>query len=246
MGPDISIVIPAFNEERRLPATLNELLSELPRLCPADWEIVVSDDGSTDRTLAALEEFLESGSVRALSASSNQGKGAALLRGIRAARYGNVLLLDADLPVRVSTIVGMLEFDCAADLVIGSRRLAGSGFDPPQPLVRRLGGSAFRLAAQGLGYRASSDPQCGVKLLRVAALAPVLDSMRSDGFAFDVELIERSHRAGCRIVEVPVRWSHVEGSSLRPARDAIVTLRDLILLRGALRDAETPIPSAVR
>ena len=180
-----------------------------------------------------------SSAVNVVSSPANRGKGAAAMTGIREARYALVLLLDADLPVPIETIPAMVDRATEAPLVLGSRRLPGASFDPPQPLSRRLGGTAFRGIVHALGYRIPSDPQCGVKLLRTDVLANVLGEMTSDGFAFDVELIERTRRHGLDIVELPVAWSHVEGSSLHPVRDAVVTLRELVRLRSRLRSVTT-------
>lgn len=244
MGLDLSIVIPAFNEVRRLPSTLHVLQTELPRIDLERWEIVVSDDGSTDGTPELIEQQPDTDRVRVVSAQMNRGKGAALLRGIRASRFDTVLLVDADLPVTTRTIQGMVQRAQEVDLVIGSRRISGASVDPPQPVARRAGGFVFRKAVNGLGFDVASDPQCGVKVLRTGRMAAVLDSMCCNGFGFDVELIERSRRVGLRAVEVPVTWSHVEGSSLRPIRDALITLRELKALRSRLRAADgTKLPT---
>lgn len=246
MGPDISIVIPAFNEAHRLPATLERLVAELPEACPGSWEVIVSDDGSTDETASIAGGFGSSSPVRVISASPNHGKGAALLRGIRAAKHDRVLLLDADLPVPVSTIPSFLALSGEADLVLGSRRVPGASSSPKQPLPRRAGGRAFRAVVRILGYRVTTDPQCGVKLLDTSRMGLVLDSMRCEGFAFDVELIERSRRAELTSIEVPVQWSHVEGSSLHPLRDAVLTLRDLVALRSGLRESQLAVAGSLR
>jgi glycosyltransferase involved in cell wall biosynthesis len=234
MDSDVSIVIPAFNESRRLPRTLERLSAELPGHLQGSWEIVVSDDGSTDDTAMAVLDHARAAPVRLVRSEVNRGKGAALLAGANESRYPWVLFLDADLPVPVRTIPAMLELGRTADLVLGSRCLVGASFDPPQPLGRRLGGSCFRAAVAALGYRGSSDPQCGVKLMRYQALEPVLRAVGSTRFSFDVELIELAGRRGVAMCEFPVTWSHVPGSSLRPLRDAAVTLLELIQLRTRL------------
>jgi dolichyl-phosphate beta-glucosyltransferase len=164
----------------------------------------------------------------------NRGKGAALLAGASEASHPWVLFLDADLPVPVRTIPSMLELGRTSDLVLGSRCLVGASFDPPQPLERRVGGACFRAAVAALGFRGSSDPQCGVKLMRYEALEPALRAVSSTRFSFDVELIELAGRHGVAMCEVPVTWSHVPGSSLRPIRDAAVTLVELARLRARL------------
>lgn len=234
-------MIPAFNEQHRLPATLKQLVAEMPRVGTGRWEIVVSDDGSRDRTVDSVRR-LDDPRVRVIGNPSNRGKGAALRAGAFAASYPLVVFLDADLPVPVSTIAAMVALSPEAELVVGSRRLPGASFHPPQPLARRLGGRGFRLVVSALGYRVTSDPQCGVKLLRRDAMAPVLREMTCDGFGFDVELIERVRRVNLRVAELPVAWSHVEGSSLRPVRDAARTLIELAKLRAGL-ERSAPVRS---
>lgn len=238
---DITIVIPAYNEEHRLPATLDRLMAELPSVCSGSWEVLVSDDGSTDGTGELLRDRGADPRLRVVSTPVNRGKGAALVAGALAARHPLVLFLDADLPVPIPTIAELAAAADGAELVVGSRRMPGASLDPPQPLVRRVGGRLFRAAISVLGYDATSDPQCGVKVLRKDQLAPLLAEVTCRGFAFDVELIERARRAGLRVSELPVAWRHVEGSSLRPVRDAVATLVELARLRGALRSAPAPV-----
>jgi dolichyl-phosphate beta-glucosyltransferase len=240
---DVSVVIPAFNEELRLPSTLDQLIEELPGVCPGAWEIIVSDDGSVDRTAqVALERAGRQ--VVVISSPQNSGKGAALLAGVRAARHPLVVFLDADLPVAVPTIGMLIERSIDADVVLGSRCLPGAFLDPPQPLGRRLGGRAFRTAISLLGYDTTSDPQCGIKLLRMDRMSSVLNEVTSSGFAFDVELIERARRDGRRVVELPVGWRHVDGSSLRPVRDAARTLGELWRVRSRLPEPARISPPA--
>lgn len=238
---DVTIVIPAYNEEHRLPATLDRLVAELPSACRGAWEIVVSDDGSEDGTAAVVRGRGGDPRLRLVSSTSNLGKGAALLAGIRAAAHPWVVLLDADLPVSVGTIGELLATAEGADLVVGSRRIAGAAFDPPQPLVRRVGGRLFRLSVSLLGYDVTSDPQCGVKLLHRDHVLPLLDDVSCTGFGFDVELIERAQRSHLEVRELPVTWRHVEGSSLRPVRDAVRTLVELARLRSRLARPEPAV-----
>jgi dolichyl-phosphate beta-glucosyltransferase len=233
MREGLTVVVPAFDEEHRLPATLDRLVSGLGSICEGPWEVVVSDDGSHDATAEVALQRAGHG-VRLVSSADHRGKGAALLAGIEAARHARVVLVDADLPVPVSVLVKMATMTDEAPLVVGSRRLPGANVDPPQPVLRAVGGRMFRSSVGLLGYRTGSDPQCGAKALRVDQLADSLRRVSCTGFAFDVELIELARRSGHPVVEVPVPWSHVEGSSLRPLRDATRTLVDLTLLRRRL------------
>lgn len=231
-------MIPAYNEAARLPTTLHRLLDGLDCFGGRHVEVIVSDDGSTDDTVQVVERLADE-RVRLVAGPTNQGKGSALLRGTAAAATPLVVFLDADLPVSPATVASMaeqLDRHPSVDLLVGSRRLPGSSFDPPQPLVRRMGGHLFRSSVHVLGYRSMTDPQCGVKVLRRERLAEVLGQLSSRGFAFDIELIVRARRAGLVVEEVPVAWSHVPGSSLRPVRDGLRTLSDLVRLRQSLHD----------
>lgn len=233
-APSLSIVIPAFNEAHRLPATLDRLVEERSSI-PASWvEIIVSSDGSTDAT-DAIVRARQSEGLRLVTRETNRGKGSALLGGYHAARGDLVLFLDADLPIPVAQIALFVEAANNADLVLGSRRVTGSSFDPPQPLHRRLVGEIFIVMARGLGFVVTSDPQCGCKLLRRHALEGVLGAMTATRFAFDVELITRAASENVPMVDVPVAWSHVEGSSLRPVRDGLRTVAEMWNVRRALR-----------
>ncbi|WCO65902.1 glycosyltransferase [Iamia majanohamensis] len=231
----MSIVVPAFDEAARLPSTLARLLGGLDDALGPGCEVVVSDDGSTDATPDIVGELGDDDPrVRLVRSEHNRGKGAALVAGTAAATHPTVLFLDADLPVPLATLAVLVRRLDGADLVVGSRRLPTSSSPTPQPLVRRLGGRAFLTCVRLLGYRTATDPQCGVKVFDRDLLAPVLGALTCTGFALDVELIERASRAGLRVDEVPVEWSHVPGSSLRPVRDALSTLRDLARLRRRL------------
>ena len=142
-----------------------------------------------------------------------------------------MLFLDADLPVAVAQLGELVEGTARADLVVGSRRIAGASSDPPQPFVRRLGGAGFIRLVRSMGYDITSDPQCGVKAMRRESVGPIVADTSTDGFAFDAELIDRCRRGGLTVTERPVAWRHVEGSTLRPFRDVAATLRELWRLR---------------
>jgi dolichyl-phosphate beta-glucosyltransferase len=233
----ITVVVPAFNESRRLGPALDQLVADLDRLSTSPWQVVVVDDGSTDGTSEVVDRRPPDDRIVLVTSVVNRGKGAALREGARVATGDVVAFLDADLPVPVATVLEMAAATDGSDLVLGSRRLPGATYDPPPPLARRVGGWGFLTAVSAMGFQPSSDPQCGVKVFRRVPLEPVLSVVENDRFAFDVELIARSRRAGLRVNEVPVPWSYVAGSSVRPVRDAVVTLRDLFRLRPRLRRA---------
>ena len=231
----ITVVVPAFNESRRLGPALDQLVADMHRLCSSPWQVVVVDDGSTDGTSEVVDRRPPDERVVLVTSVQNRGKGAALREGARVAAGDVVAVLDADLPVPAPTVLAMVAATDEADLVLGSRRLPGATYDPPPPFSRRVGGWGFLTAVSAMGYQPSSDPQCGVKVFRRGPLLPVLTAVQNDRFAFDVELIARTRRAGLKVIEVPVPWRYVDGSSVRPVRDAVVTLRDLFRLRPRLR-----------
>ncbi len=240
---DVSVVIPAYNEELRIPATLAALTDRLPQRL-GSFEVLVVDDGSDDATVEVVSGHPDA-RVRVLTQEQNLGKGAALRAGIGAARGDVVVLLDADLPVDVNQIADLVDAAAGADLVVGSRRLPGSSVDPPQPLVRRVGGGVFIRLVRVMGYGVTSDPQCGVKVLRAATVAPIAVSTSTDGFAFDAELIDRCRRNRLQVLDRPVAWRHVEGSTLRPFRDVLRTLGELWRLRSDRPVAVAPAPRPV-
>jgi len=237
LRPALSVVIPAFNEERRLGATLRRV-AEYCRSCGLTPEIVLVDDGSRDATAAVAREFiaLYDGAAVLLVNHRNRGKGYSVRRGILAARGERVLVSDADLSTPIEEVHTLLERQeqDGAELVIGSRALPGSRLEVRQPALREWLGKAFNVAVRGLTGLAYRDTQCGFKLMMRDAVLPVVRSLRVDGFAFDVELLWRARRAGLEVVEHPVRWRNSRRSSVGLLTDAPRMLWDLLRLRWRL------------
>ena len=229
---NVSVVVPAYNEERRLPATLDRIagyLAQHPSLLPA--EIVVVDDGSTDRTssVANAAGATPGVTVRVLRLGRNRGKGAGVRAGLEASRGKRVLISDADLATPIEEVEALLA--SGADLAVGSRALRRELIARRQPLPRDAMGRIFNLALRVLGLTRLLDTQCGFKLLEGSLARRLAGEMRLDGFAFDVELLARAACAGATIAEVPVRWRHVEASRVRPLRHGAQMLRDALRLR---------------
>ena len=231
-----SIVIPCFNEERRIGSTLRAILSFLGNR-PDGWEIVVVDDGSRDATAELVQsEFGSDARVRVQRSTENHGKGWAVREGFRVARGDLVLFTDADLSTSIDALPG---FEARAaegfDLVIASRVIPGARILTPQPWRRRLSGWVFRTLVRGLGLSKFHDTQCGFKLMRKATISPVVEAMTTAGFAFDVELIFRAGARGLRVCEQPVDWRDSAGSKVRLYPDALRMTADLVRLRWRLR-----------
>jgi len=211
--PELSIVVPAFNEAARLPVTLEHLAGFA---AAADWsvEVIVVDDGSTDATAACAE----AAGARVVRHQGNLGKGAAVRSGMLAARGSFRLLTDADLSTPIDEVYRLLVGLAAGyDVAIGSRAVAGATLEVRQSRWREAAGRLFNRLVRSLVLPGIRDTQCGFKLFTAAAAIAAFTPARLTGFAFDVEVLGNARRAGCRVVEVPVTW--------RNSSDSRVTLR---------------------
>jgi dolichyl-phosphate beta-glucosyltransferase len=204
-GPALSVVIPAWNEERRLPDTLRRIVGFLrPR--GAAFEVLVVDDGSTDATAAAAEAFGEP-CVRLLRSGKNYGKGHAVRQGMLEARGTRRLMTDADLSTPIEDLPRLESaLDQGFDVAIGSRALPGSNVEVRQGVFREAMGRLFNLGVRLLLLRDLHDTQCGFKLFAAAAAEAAFTASRLDGFCFDVEVLVAARRRGFRIAELPVTW----------------------------------------
>jgi len=212
---DLSVVIPAYNEEERLPAALSRIKSYLDRQS-LEYEIVVVDDGSVDGTLEMAEEFRSNlARIIVLSNDSNRGKGFSAKRGFLAASGDLVLLTDADLSAPIEEFGKLWAAVRGIDGVIGSRALRGSEIFAHQSFFRELSGKFFNLMMRlitGLNFH---DTQCGFKLFRREPFLPVFRDLQIEGFAFDVEILFLARQRGLRVAEIPVRWGDAEGTRVR-------------------------------
>ncbi len=226
----LSVVIPSFNEARRLPSTLIEIVRFLeghPRWRPA--EILVVDDGSSDGTCAAARgTVLTVGiTLRCLVHDHNRGKGAAVRTGFGAARGEAILLCDADMSTPIEELE-VLAGTLAGAVSIGSRAIDRSRIERPQPKYRDIMGRVFNLAVRLLAVPGIRDTQCGFKLFPGDLGRSLAAAQRIDGFAFDVELLFLARAAGFTIREVPVRWRHVEESRVQPVVHSADMFADLL------------------
>jgi glycosyltransferase involved in cell wall biosynthesis len=237
--PRLTVVVPALNEEHRLPATLAGLTDALGRLALAS-EIVVVDNGSTDRTgKVARAHRHESVAVRVLWCP-RRGKGAAVRAGVLASGGAYVGFCDADLATSTDALIPTLAYlGAGVNVVVGSRAHPDSYVWAPHGVVRRTGAWAFRRAVQRLvpGIR---DTQCGYKFFDRRTATALFRPLRTPGFAFDVELLARAQRAGAVIAELPVRWADRPGSSFSPARDGLRSFATLYRLRTLLDGEAVP------
>jgi dolichyl-phosphate beta-glucosyltransferase len=228
----LSVIIPAYNEARRLPPHLGAVLAYLRARYP-DFELIVVDDGSRDETAAAVRAAL-AGEPRArlLAYRPNRGKGYAIRTGVLASRGARVVFLDADLSTPIEEIPAALERLERADVVIGSRDLPASDIRAPQPFYRRLASEIFKWVRYLMvGLWRIHDTQCGFKAYRGGVARQLFALAQVDRFMFDVEVLYLAERAGLRIEEMPVRWTDAPGSTVRFWEGMVHMVRDLWRIR---------------
>ncbi|MEO7793850.1 MAG: dolichyl-phosphate beta-glucosyltransferase [Thermoanaerobaculia bacterium] len=245
MAPQLSVVVPAYNEEARIGPTLDRLADFVAGL-PGGAEILVVDDGSSDGTsgIAERPQYREARWLRWLRLPENRGKGAALRAGVLASTGDEVLLCDADLSTPIEEYVRLRPRLATVEVVLGSRGLAESRIDRRQPLYRELMGRIFNLAVRALAVGGIKDTQCGFKLLRGEVARSLFADLRIDRFAYDVELIWLARRRGMQVEEVGVTWVDSPASSVHALRDSARMLADLFRIRWLHRGEPTILPAA--
>ncbi len=228
-SPELSVVIPAYNEAERISSSLDSALEYLS-VQPYSWEILVVDDGSSDDTVRIVRHYAPR--VRCIELGKNMGKGAAVRRGMLEAQGQYRVFTDADFSTPISELPKVLSrLHNGADLCIGSRRLDASSLKIHQPWYRELIGVIGNKIISVLVLSGIEDTQCGFKGMQAAASNAVFSQMKIDGFGFDVELLYLCRRAGYRIEQVAVDWYNDERSRLNPVKDSLQTLRDVMRIK---------------
>jgi glycosyltransferase involved in cell wall biosynthesis len=213
----ISVIIPAYNEEKRLPSTLTRVLDYLNKKHFSFAEVLVVDDGSSDGTAAAVSELARRHpSVQLLQNPGNRGKGYSVRHGMLKARGEWALFTDADLSSPIEEIEKLISAaeGKSAQIAIGSRALDRSLVGVHQPLLREYAGRFFNLVMRVVTGLKFHDTQCGFKLFQCEAARRIFSLQRLERFGFDAEILYIAERLGCRVVEVPVRWNDVAGSKV--------------------------------
>lgn len=229
----LSIVIPAYNEERRLPSTLDTVLAWLNASAFPDAEVLVVDDGSGDGTAALVEaRSAADPRVRLLRNPGNRGKGYAVRHGMSESRGGWILFSDADLSAPIEELPKLLGAaqEKNAAVAIGSRALDRSLIGVHQSRWRELSGIVFNLLMRVLTGLPFADTQCGFKLYSREAARQVFKRQRLDGFGFDVEDLFIARRLGLVAIEVPVKWNNVEGTKVGLTQ-GLRSFLDLLVIR---------------
>ena len=232
-APLLSVVIPAFNEERRIGATLDAMTGYLAER-PFEWEVLVVDDGSTDATARiALGRAGADNRVRVESVP-HRGKGWAVRTGMLSARGRFRLMFDADMAMPVTQIDSFLaRMEEGWDIVIGSREASGAKRSG-ESAARHVRGRVFNRVVSLLAVSGYRDTQCGFKCFRGEMADRIFELQRTRGFAFDVELLYLARRLDLRVLEMPIDWRHDSSSKVRPLADSLEMLRDAAMIR--LRD----------
>jgi dolichyl-phosphate beta-glucosyltransferase len=231
MAPYLSVVIPAYNEEKRLPQSLAAVMDFL-KAQPYGSEILVSDDGSQDRTVVLAKELLKDFPHQILVTSQNRGKGHAVRQAMLAATGDYVLFTDADLSTPIEEVAKFLpRLEKDQDVVIGSRALPGSQVEIHQNLLREIMGKVFNFIAQKWAFKGIHDSQCGFKCFRRAAAQKLFSLQKLDGFSFDVEIVYLAQKLGLRLLELPVIWRNSSQSRVQVLRDPLMMFWDVLRIR---------------
>ncbi len=235
--PELSVVIPAYNEAQRIEPVLERVVEYL-RTRGGSFEVVVADDGSSDGTADVVERFAATqptGTVRSLRLPFNQGKGAALRAGFAGTTGQRILMTDADLATPIEELDKLEAAFGGAQgvkVVAGSRALASSNITRPQSMVRVFLGRAGNLWIRSLAVPGIHDTQCGFKLFDGDAGRRLFALSREDRFGIDIEVLCLARRRlGMQVREVGVRWQHQDGSKVRWVDyvDVLVTVPRIVV-----------------
>lgn len=225
----LSLVIPAYNEEKRLPASLERALSHL-RSRGGPFEIVVVDDGSTDATASIVADFAANErSVRLLRHERNMGKGSAVRTGIMKARGDYILFADADFSTPIETTDEfMVHLTNGSDVVVGNRRMRQSELEVRQPWRREFLGRIFTRITRFLLRSPVTDQTCGFKGFKRSAALEAFSRQSIWDWSFDAEILHIAKRRGFRVRQVPVRWRDEPGSKVHVLSACVMSLIGLV------------------
>lgn len=242
MTPQLSIVIPAFEEEARVGASIEKILAYIG----AEGllaELIVVDDGSKDRTADAAREAFKSApdiASKVIRYEANRGKGYAVKTGLLSSSSDIALFSDADLSTPIEETAKLVDPIRSGeyDVTFGSRALDRSLIGTHQPWRREQGGKVMNLVIRKMSGLAFADTQCGFKAFNMSKFRPLLDVMTVDRFGFDVEFLFVAHHHGLRLKEIPVRWNNVEGSKVSVVRDTRRMFSELAQIRRNARNGK--------
>jgi dolichyl-phosphate beta-glucosyltransferase len=244
----LSIVIPAYNEEHRLPDSMRNVIEFVAR-SPFSTEVIVVDDGSEDRTADVVRQFMEQVPFITLLSVEHGGKGHAVRAGMLEARGEYLFLADCDFAMPIEEVSKFLPpASSDYDIAIASREVPGA-VRYHEPFYRHFIGRVFNLIVRILAVRGISDTQAGFKCFRRQAARRLFNMQTINGWGFDVEILMVAQRMGMKIIEVPIHWYHNNDSRVRPVYDAYRMFTEVVRIRMNARSGvydcppkESPIP----
>lgn len=225
----ISVVIPAYNEERRLPNTLRTII-DFVSVRNEEFEIIVVDDGSKDSTYNSAKEFGDS--IYVYTLEKNSGKGAAVRKGVLEATGDLIFFTDADLSTPIYEMDKLLnDLKNSFDISIGSRAVDYSMIKVHQPFYREFMGKTFNKIVQLLVIKGIKDTQCGFKGFKNKVAKETFSKTLIDGFSFDVEVLYIARKLNYKISEVPVEWYNDQQTKINPIKDSYKMLKEIFKIR---------------
>ena len=230
-APEVSIIVPSFNEELRLPASLEKIANYIREKRP-NTEVLVVDDGSADRTAEVAESWKDRiPQLRVLSNGTNRGKGFSVRHGAQEARGDIVLFTDADLSAPIEEGEKLLAALKTNDVAIGSRAVDRSLIEVHESLFREFAGIVFNRSVRIILRLPFVDTQCGFKAFRRERCRIIFEQQTIERFGFDPELLYLARHHGLSIQEVPVRWSHSPATKVNMMRDSLQMFADVFIIR---------------
>lgn len=227
---NLSVIIPAFNEEKRIESSLEKITQYLEKNIE-NYEVLVIDDGSTDATIEIVKKFKDK-KVRLIQNTKNMGKGFSVKIGMINAKYDPLLFTDADLSTPIEETKKFLEaIQQGADIVIASRNIPGSNIQVEQPKYRQVLGKAFPILVKNMVLPDINDTQCGFKMFKKDVGRKIFPRQTLKRFAFDVEILFIAKELGYNIKELPVTWIDKEGSKLSPVKDSLRMFNEIAKIK---------------
>lgn len=229
-SPFLSIIIPAYNEERRLPRTLEQIFAFLDEQSYAA-EVLIVENGSTDRTLEIAQDFAERRKRLHVFTEKKRGKGNAVKRGMLEARGEYRFLCDADLSMPITEVNRFLPPELTDfDIAIGSREAPGA-VRYNEPGYRHWGGRGINLLIRLLALPGLRDTQCGFKCFRADVAKDIFQYQTFDGISFDPEVLFIARLRGYKIIELPIPWYYSDESRINLFHDTLAMVKDLLTIR---------------
>lgn len=226
---ELSIVIPAYNEEKRIKNTLYRIINYF-EYKEFKYEIIVVNDGSTDNTVNIVKG-VKNKKIKVLTNNPNMGKGYAVKRGVLAAKKKHILFSDADLSTPIEEIEKFLPYLHNYDVLIGSRNLKESDIQVKQPFIRSKLGKSFPFLVRCLLLKNIKDTQCGFKLFQKHTIKPIFEKQTLNGFSFDGEILYIAQKLNYKIKEIPITWINSLGSKVNTLKDSYKMFKDLFKIR---------------